>query len=601
MKNYTFFRYILIFLIAAPVISALFYIHLYAVNVPYWDQFYHVIEGMVRYFNGSLSFEFLFSQGNESRPFFLRVISILLGLLTGYNLVFESFLGIIFATLSFIIIFLMYKKDHGISNISLLLFLPVAYFFFNLYQVGNYLFGFHYSHALAVLGFFTAVYFLDSRDTIDVRFLFALIASVIASFTYVGGLAIWLVGFIQIFLLGSLNRSKKLLLWSGSGIAVLIAYYSGYNQPAYHPDLLYVLHHAGTGITGFFISVGTAAFHDIALYPKMDVFLAPILGLFLILLILAVIILNWNNDFIRPNSKWLSLILFSLILSAEITIARSAYGLPYIYQMRYFLITYPAIIGVYCISLNCILRHGEYHQVEPDTTRFEYSRQRSTANYVLFGMILTLLIIGIASHDLQGIEYGQYYKESRIEMAYILKNYEHQTDERLVLLHPVGDSSMIPGKASEIRAYAAFLKNHNMSVFSGKRIDPGQLPVRDGNTRYWVDLINGEVTGHEPIIINRSADSEFVVEGYAIDAPANAPAGGVYISVDNRIYPALYSLRREDIARYFDNRELLNTGFRLRVSSGILREGEHNLSVIILTHDRTGVYRPEEQFVINVV
>lgn len=600
MNQYTFFRYILIFLIVAPVITALLYIHIFAVNVPYWDQFYHVIEGLVRYFNGSLSFEFLFSQGNESRPFFLRCISILLGIVTGYNLVFESFLGVIFATLSFFIIFLMYKKDHGVSNTSLLLFLPVAYFFFNLYQVGNYLFGFHYSHALAVFGFFIAVYLIDSGDAIHTRFLFAPIAAAMASFTYVGGLAIWPVGFIQIFLLDSLNRSKKLLIWSGSGIAVLIAYYSGYIQPAYHPDLFSIFHHAGTGITGFFISVGTAVFHDITLYPKMDVFLAPVLGILLTLLILAVVIINWNKDFIRQNSKWLSLILFSFLLSAEITIARSAYGLPYIYQMRYFLITYPAIIGLYCISLNCILHRDEHHPVEPDTKLVEHSRQRSAANHILFGMILILIIIGITGHDLQGIEYGKYYKESRTELAYILLNYEYQPDERLALLHPVEDSSAIPAMASEIRTYAAFLETHNMSVFA-QRIDPLQLPVRDGNTRYWIDLINGEVTGHEPVTINRSEDSEFVVEGYAIDEPANAPAGGVYISVDGRIYPALYALQREDIARYFDNRALLNSGFRLRLSSGILQEGVHNLSVIILTHDRTGIFCPGEKFILNVI
>lgn len=604
MNKNSIVRYILILLNFVPLFSAIAYVLIFCVNVPYWDQFYHNIEGLVRYFNGTLSFEFLFSQGNESRPFFLRIISLILGIFTGYNLVYESLLGVIFSLLSFFIIFLMYKKDNGVSNLSLLLFLPVAFFFFNLYQIGNYLFGFHYGHALAILGFVAAVYLIDTSKRINLQFLCAIVAAVIASFTYVGGLTIWPVCFIQIFLNEPLYKIKKLALWAVSAIGVYFIYYSGYIQPSYHPSLFYVFQHFKTGIIGFFLSVGTAVFHDVTLYPEPDILLAPFFGIFLIVLIILIVVVNRNRDNFKQNVKWMSLIIFSILLSAEITIARSAYGLQYIYQMRYFLMTYPAIIGLYCISLNQIIQCRNNSSVNISTNERkipESAKNTDSINHILFGIILTLLIIGIVSHDLAGIEYGNYSKKTRTELVYILQNYDYQSDERLVLIHPVGDPSMIPNMASEIRSYASFMEMHNMSVFSKQRINPEQLPISSKNTQFRVDLINGKVIGNEPFTINKTADPELIIEGWAIDSLADAPAGAVYISMDGRLYPTLYSLERQDIADHFRNENLLKTGFRLSATTSILEQGSHNLSVLVISNDRTEVYRPNTHFIVEII
>ncbi len=591
-------RVILIFLIIFPFLYAFLYIYLFGVNVPYYDQFLQEVEGIIKYYNGSLSFDFLFSHFNENRPFFERVVSIVLGVITGYNVIYESVLTILITIVSLGVLFLMFKKDHGISNISLLFFVPVAYYVFNLLQLGNFLFGLYLGHALTVLMFFLAVYLIDETMKINWKFFIAILAAIVGSFSHVTGLVIWPVIFLQICLGDVKDRSKRLFVWGISAVALFIVYFTGYEQPGYHPPIFYAFQHYSSGVAGFLTSVGTAVFHDVVLHADLNLLMAPFFGIFMIALFFILIIVNWKSDVFRANSKWMSLVFFSLLLSAAITIGRSAFGELYVYQLKYYVVTYPSIIGIYCFSLNCIAGQKETALAGSGKS----AEHHVAINHVLFGMIFLLLLTGIVSHNLQGIEYGIYYKQTRNEFAYILQNYNNQVDNRLVLLFPVYDSSEIPERASFLRNTAAFLEKHNMSVFATNGIDPGHLSaLEEDRLFFWVDQINGEVTENEPVIINRSMDSEFIVEGWAIDARASAPAGGVYISVDDSIYPTLYSLQRDDIARYFNNSKLLNTGFRLRLSSEILTEGEHHLSVLILTHDRTGVFRPEKQFAISVV
>lgn len=569
-------RVFLIFLIVLPVILAFVFVLIYGVNVPRWDQWDQEVATIEKFYTGTLTPGDLFAQHNESRPAFPRVISIVLGLITGYNSLAESFLGLAISAISFLVIFLLYKKDQGTSDRSLLLFLPVAFFFFNPYLTVNYLFGIHFGHAIVILGFFLSVYFIDSDRTVNIPFLAALVAAVIASFSFVAGLTIWPACFFQILPERSEWRPMRLFLWVISGIAVYLVYFTGYVQPPYHPSLLTVVQSPLLGILGFFTSLGTNLVHSVPFS-----FMA---GMLTMVLFGTLLMVNRGEEILRRNASWVSLVLFSFFLSIEITVARSGFGLQSLIDMRYFLITFPGMIGLYCLSLNLISNKNQHMWIS--------TIRKKRVNAGIFIVIFLLIVTGTTIHTIQGIGHGEEYRQSGQEYAYILQSYADQPDEILRVLSP--------NEPSILRRKASFLEEKRMSVFSGKPIKPLLLTPLEGRAEFRIDTINGKPVGDDPVRVESSNDTGIIIEGWAIDLPAGAPAGAVFIGLDGRMVPTVYSRRRPDVAAYFHRRGLIDTGFKMSISSDRIGEGTHHISVMIISHDGTGYYVSGTPFTIIV-
>ena len=80
------------------------------------------------------------------------------------------------------------------------------------------------------------------------------------------------------------------------------------------------------------------------------------------------------------------------------------------------------------------------------------------------------------------------------------------------------------------------------------------------------------------------------ISGSARDPLADAPAGGVFIMVDGGLFPAVYG--RAWSFRGGDPADPAETAFQRVIPVEEIGRGPHNLSIIVLTHDRTAIYRP---------
>jgi hypothetical protein len=88
--------------------------------------------------------------------------------------------------------------------------------------------------------------------------------------------------------------------------------------------------------------------------------------------------------------------------------------------------------------------------------------------------------------------------------------------------------------------------------------------------------------------------------GWAIDADTFAPAGAVFVGINGVFYPPRYRLNRPDVAEYFTNKRLKDTGFLLSISSDNISRGTHNVTISIISHDNKGIYRPEKYYTIEI-
>lgn len=89
--------------------------------------------------------------------------------------------------------------------------------------------------------------------------------------------------------------------------------------------------------------------------------------------------------------------------------------------------------------------------------------------------------------------------------------------------------------------------------------------------------------------------SLLLVRGWAIDAKAKDSAGGVYIDIDGKLYPAYYGFPREDIAEQFHSPTFRYCGFQAGIPVSEIGSGTHTFSIKILSKDLKAYYSSERK------
>src|SRR5262245_61653884 len=119
------------------------------------------------------------------------------------------------------------------------------------------------------------------------------------------------------------------------------------------------------------------------------------------------------------------------------------------------------------------------------------------------------------------------------------------------------------------------------------------LPVVTGQCLFALDNLNEHVISQEtqPIVISQY-QPHVVVRGWAVDVGVKDLAGGVYVDIDGKLYPAYYGGDRKDVADHFQVQAYRRSGFQRPVLD--LNAGLHTLSIAVLTRDQKAYYKPEQ-------
>ncbi len=84
-----------------------------------------------------------------------------------------------------------------------------------------------------------------------------------------------------------------------------------------------------------------------------------------------------------------------------------------------------------------------------------------------------------------------------------------------------------------------------------------------------------------------------LITGWAVDDKLQDKAGGIYIEIDGRLFPAYYGFPRKDVAEFFHVPKYAFSGFQAGIPAAKLGKGNHSLSVKVLTKDKKMYYAPE--------
>lgn len=126
-----------------------------------------------------------------------------------------------------------------------------------------------------------------------------------------------------------------------------------------------------------------------------------------------------------------------------------------------------------------------------------------------------------------------------------------------------------------------FIKESDNSVFLKKELS---------STEFSIDIINYTSVNFNHVFVIPKNLKKVNIKGWAIDERSQTAAGAVYVHIDDKFYITNYGHERNDIARKFKSDECTNSGFEVNIPLSEIGEGEHTLSLKVLTYNKKAYY-----------
>jgi len=592
--------YLLIFL---PVALGFLFVYLCGVNVVWSDQWV-MVPLFDKLSKGTLGMSDLWLQHGEHRALFPRLAQLLLGITTQYNTLAEMYLILTCFLVTLGCLWLVFK-DSIRPRVTLLvpiLFLPVSFLVFSLRQHENMLIGWQIGFAFAQAFSVLALYFLyvssGRKRFRRAAFPVALGSATIATFSHLPGIFVWPAGLVQLLMDPVEKPAKKWLVgtWGLVGAVGWIVYFFNLAPPQSDGSLLQDLTPPVKETMSFLTLLG----HP--LFGRQSLALAS--GAFLVGLVAVVPFLVYRGRKPGEYSFWVALLLFSLLISASITIGRPEDGA---LQSRYVTFSILAIVGVYVVLVKSVLERKSYLVAGS------------------LGILSVLILLSVPLSYSVGIEVGWGtgttkgtgesgerkavpFEETtayRERAAFILATYESQPDEFLRAL-------VVQSSPEVVRHLAGTLEGLGYNVFSEPRprvLPPplSELSAAPSSTLSEVESISGVEVNQEdqPLSIPAEEESFIEVTGWAVDAESEDEAGGVYLDIDGRLFPAFYGMDKKGsdtraLAEYYDNPTYRHAVFERAIPVSEIGTGTHGLSIVVLSNDKERYYRPNQEVAFEI-
>ena len=457
---------------AIPVVSYLWMIHAYGVNVIFADQWADV--ALIGHsYSGTLHVSTLWSQHYENRIFFPNLIVLALAYTTHFNVVTEEYLSALMLFGATALVICAHKRRS--PQRRWIWYCPVAFLLLSLAQAANALWGFQMAWYLVLLMVALALFLLDQEPQ---RWLFvggAIAAAVVASFSSLQGLLVWPAGLLLIYLR---RRSRHFATaWIGSAVLTGVIYFAGFNFNAAQsstPDP------AGT-LTFFVRVVGDIVGED---QPGVLVTLfGSVLVVTAIWVLVRFAVGGRTSTGGRPFA--LSLVLFGLLFSGLVASGRSggsSFGVDPVNRYTVFAIF--VLVGLYLALLDppvaSELRSPEHGARSPagSARRLRHvSDPLFTLARVVVGVGIVLTVI-LGSTN--GISQARGIRENRLYLGQVTVRANQYPDT------VVGNLDWLE-TAQSLRGRITIAKDHHLSLFgtgdatrylSEKPLDLYSTPLR---------------------------------------------------------------------------------------------------------------------------
>ena len=309
-----------------------------AVNIPFWDQ-WGIAPLFEKFQTGTLTFNDLIAQHNESRKFFPRLIFLALGFLTRWDVRYEMLVIFVLACLTSINIYYLNGLTISGGTIKKLLIAAIANFLiFSPIQWENLLWGIQIVVFIPLACLTTCIALAYSNLGVNLKFLICICLCTFSTYSYANGMLCWLL--ILPILLLKYRQQLKLLKLKLLTLSYLLAfvtnvgiYFHNYLKPSHHPAFSYALKHP-LQTTHYFLSFLGA---PLAFGSTVDsLTISTILGFIIFTIFLATLIfLSKTLILLDYMVSWLAIAMYAIISGLVTTIGRVGFGVEQSLNSRY--------------------------------------------------------------------------------------------------------------------------------------------------------------------------------------------------------------------------------------------------------------------------
>lgn len=563
-------------LVLLPVALGFLFVRRFGVDVPFGDV-WTMVERFDKLSSGALTFRDMWIPHWEHRILFPRAVLLLVGVLADFDQVVIMYMIQLLLLATLVTLLLAFVEDVGWRP---LLFVPVPFLLFGLGQHFNLFNGMQIAFTLALFFGVLALYMLHRatrRGFGTWAFAAALAGGTVASFSLLSGLFVWPVGFLQLLVSPLLRRTKLLSLaaWSLGGLLVWAAYFYGWKIPE-RQESFYFFYSPSLGVDFFLMALG----NPLAWWAPPT--FALVCGLLLAAVTLLALFLVFRTGRVDRYSFWLAVLAYSALYLVFLTLGRSGGGATFAMTSRYVTFTVLGIAGVYVMLARLTVEDGSW------------------VVRGALGLVFALVLATAPFSYAAGFEMGERLNTIKEREAALISTYASRPDSALNITNR---------RADYVRQNSYVLCRLEYGVFS----EPGvrarnclpppfeELASAGPGGRYAVGAVAGVRVGRreEPVVVPANREA-FKVTGWAVDAPNKEPAGGVYIRVDDELFPAFYGRQRPEPKK--PGRKLRHpfSGFEATIPTPEIGPGRHELSVVVVTENRERYYEPREAVEIEV-
>jgi len=566
-------NYIVLLMLLLQLMFYVYYINSSAANIIFQDQF-HFIQFVDKYFNSSLSFGDLWRGHLEHRTLGYNIIFLLNAILFHLNTMYEMYMGAIILFLTSILLYYYYRKNLDYDNdlFVLVSFPLVFYIVFGLNQWENIVLSLGLAIMIKMLFFLIVFIFIDmlicnEKFHNKLAFLYSL-SLFIAVLLFGGGYSPALVGSIIVTLFCKIiinkTANKKdlkvfLLIIIASSIALSIYYYHIYYNNMIMDNLSIikrldiVLDNPMGAVKFFLLSLSASLFGVDLLNNYMSQNLYIFIGIIIIFIYFYSIILFILSEMYRKTYFPLMLMFYSLIILGMILIARYYCGVTYGMSSRYVTDTQYGIIGAIWIIFYFFANKKEILILNKEKKESRYYKKKA-----ILISILILVIIGVSITNIIEWKISPFRKANFLKMRAIALDTDNITDND-IRMYQYNKDLVIDG--------LKILKKNKLNVFYdfkvGYKLDDAILVSgwyeKEGSFRWTGKQAN--------TIIKSGQQGKLIINGYLPDVYKSNELK-IFIN-DNLIYDTLLSSGQFNLQNDLDDKNKIIT-IRMELGSSFV-------------------------------
>jgi len=320
------------------------------VAVPFWDEWDTPGAQLAAYYRGTLRFVDLFSQHNEHRLFFPRLVWLPVAILCGWDVRYEMLLTFGFVCLGALGLWKLLQFSGGPATVRATIFGLMTLLLFSPREYETFLVGAQGQTFIPTFALVFALLMNLSRRSLAVRTIVNALLAVVGTYSFGNGMLLWLLAFPLETRAPSefpQDRPSRRIAWRILYLVVaaisIALYFISYQHPALSPPIVSPIAHSSAFVgfvlvwIGSLFSVKAPAFFGAAL-------LVAFAGLTTVALLQILRTRNWT-----PHYPWLVLGSYTLISAGLAAIARLGFNYSMAGDSRYTTFSsffYIALVGL---------------------------------------------------------------------------------------------------------------------------------------------------------------------------------------------------------------------------------------------------------------